>query len=84
MNLMNAIWCLKENDATRRKLPPATSNLARSPFNTTAPGTTTWSSFIDLQLVAFTSLIQRTSEGFAFGFSAANLASVDCLMILTF
>jgi hypothetical protein len=67
----------------QKTIAAAISKRARSPFRTTTPGTVVCISFIEAHLAALTSLVHRTIAGFALGFAAANLAKVDCLMILT-
>src|SRR3981081_422822 len=59
INLINAMRLPKSKATTIRKLPPAISNLARSPFRIFAFGAARRTSSIELQLAALTNVLQR-------------------------
>src|SRR6516225_7383304 len=82
MNFTKATCRRKSKATTKRLFPPATSNLARSRFNTFDFGAALWTSSIELQCAALMSRYQRSSATRASGCSFQNATSVLRAMTL--
>src|ERR1700674_2287597 len=67
MNFTKAICRRKSKATTRRKFPPAISNLTRSRLGTFAFGAALRTSSAEVQWAAFVSRYQRSSEAFVSG-----------------
>ena len=76
MNLTKATCLRKSKATTRRKFPPAISNLTRSRFNTFDFGAALCTSSVEVQCAALTSLCQRSSVTLASGCSLQKATSV--------
>src|SRR6516164_6450641 len=82
MNFTKSTCRRKSKATTKRLFPPATSNLARSRFNTFDFGAALWTSSIELQCAALMSRYQRSSATRASGCSFQNSTSVLRAMTL--